>query len=150
MATHQRTDPTDTVTPPINAPPNGPYLSHRRDATNSVPVQCRNGSHLKRRAQRAERRTAVVLSFPYKPRYTFMRTSRGRRLTCRTGSIADLEYPSQGCPASGRITRPASRTRWGCPRRGRDGRVESPRREASSRWTLSNETSNPDHIDPAS
>jgi len=118
---------------------------------NPAPVQCRNDSCLKRRAQRAKRRTAAILSFPCKPRYVLMimRISRGRRLTHRIGSTADLEYPSQGCPASGRKTRPASRTRWGCPRRGRDGREESPRGETSSRWTLSNETSNPDHVDPA-
>ena len=116
------------VTPLINAPPNGPYLSHKRDATNSEPVQCRNGSCLKRHAQRAKRRTAAILSFPCKPRYVLViiRTSRGRRLTHRTGSTTDLEYPSQGCPASSRKTRPASRTHWGCPRRGQDGREESP------------------------
>jgi len=128
MATHQRTDPMDTVTPPINAPPSGPYLSHRRDATNSMPAQCRNGSHLKRRAQRAERRTTTASSFPCKLRYSLVaaKISRGRRLAHRMGSTADLECQSQGCPASGRKSRPASRIRWGCPRQGRDGREESP------------------------
>jgi len=75
-ATHQRTDPTDTVTPLVNAPPNDPYLFHRRDATNSMPLQCCNGSRLKRR-------TATAFSFPCKLRYTFVtaKISRGRRLT---------------------------------------------------------------------
>jgi len=146
MADHQPTDLTDTVTPLVNAPHNVPYVSHRRDATNSTPVQCRNGSRLKRRAQRAKRRTAATFSFPCKLRYAFVteKISRGRGLTHRMGSTADLKYQSQGCPMSGQKTRPASRTHRGCPRRGRDGREESPRREASSRWTLWNETSNPD------
>jgi len=94
----------------------------------------------------------VTPFFPRKPRYAFVtaKISRGCRLTHRMGSTADLECQSQGCPANGRKSRPALRTRWGCPRQGRDGREESPRREASSRWTLSNKTSNPDHVDPAS
>jgi len=110
----------DTVTPLVNAPPNGPYLSQRRDATNSAPVQCYNGTRLKRRAQRAERRTATAFSFPCKPRYAFVtaKISRARRLTHRMGSTADLEYQSQKYPVSGQKLRPASRTRWGCPRWG--------------------------------
>jgi len=36
-------------------------------------------------------------------------------------------------------------THWEYPRQGQVGREESPRLEASSRWTLSNETSIPDH-----
>jgi len=47
---HQRTDPANTVTPLVNTPPNGPYSSHGQGATNSTPVQCRNGSRRKRRA----------------------------------------------------------------------------------------------------
>ena len=54
------------------------------------------------------------------------------------GSTVALEYQ-----------RPASRTHWGYPRQGQEGREESPRREASSRWTLSNETSILDHVSPA-
>jgi len=52
-------------------------------------------------------------------------------------------------PSEGSKTRPASRTRWGYPRQGQEGREGFPRREASSRRTLSNETGNPDHVDPA-
>jgi len=101
---YQRTDPANAVTPLVNTPPNGTYSSHRQGATNSTPVQCRNGPRLKRRAQRAKRRTTAIPSFPCKLRYVFvtMKISRGRRLTHRTGSTADLEYQSQGCPASGR------------------------------------------------
>ena len=100
---------------------------------NSTTEQFRNGSRLKRRTQRAKRKTAAILSFPCKLRYAFvtMKILRGRRLTHRMGSTADLEYTSQGCPASGRKARLASRTHWGCPRRGRDGREGSPQREAS-------------------
>ena len=54
-----------------------------------------------------------------------------------------------GMPSEWSKMRPASRTHWGCPRRGEEGREESPRREVASCWTLSNETSNPNHIDPA-
>ena len=115
---HQRTDPANMVTPLINTPPNDPYFSHGQGATNSTLVQCGNGSRLKRRAQQANKRTAATPSFPCKLWYPFvtMKISRGRRLTHRMGSTADLEYRSQGCPASGRKARPASRTRWGCPR----------------------------------
>jgi len=148
---HQRTDPANAVTPLVNTPPNGTYSSHGQGATNSTPVQCRHGSRLKRRTQRAKRRTAAIPPFPCKLRYVFvtMKISRGHRLTHRTGSTADLEYQSQGCPASGRKARPTSRTHWGCPRRGRDGQKGSPQGEASNRWTLLNETSNDDHIDSA-
>ena len=102
-ADHQRTDPTDTVTPPVNAPPNGPYFSHRQDTMNYTPVQCRNGSRLKRRTQRVKRRISAILSFPCKPSYVLvtMKILRGHRLTHRMGSTADLEYQSQGCQASG-------------------------------------------------
>ena len=57
--------------------------------------------------------------------------------------------PESGTPSEGSKTRPTSRTRWEYPRQGQEGREESPRREASSRWTLSNETSIPDHTSPA-
>jgi len=82
------------VTPLVNALPNGPYLSHRRDATNSTPVQRCNSSCLKRRAQRAKWRTAATFSVPCKLRYAFVteKISRGRGLTHRMGSTAVLEY----------------------------------------------------------
>jgi len=85
-------------------------------APNSAPIECRNSSRVKRHAQRGKRRTATASSFPCKPRYAPAKASRGRRLTRRKGSTVDLEHQSQGCPASGRKSRPASRTRWGCPR----------------------------------
>ena len=52
-------------------------------------------------------------------------------------------------PGEGSKTRSASKTGSGYPRQGQEGREESPRREATSRWTLSNETSNPDRTKPA-
>jgi len=88
------------------------FPPHRRGAPNSAPVQCCNGSRLKRRAQRAKRRTATASSFPCKPRNAPTKASRGRRLTRRKGSTPDLEHQSQGSPASGQKLRPASRTRW--------------------------------------
>jgi hypothetical protein len=93
---HQRTDPVNAVTRLVNTPPNGTYSSHGQGAMNSTPVQCRNGPRLKRRAQRAKRRTAVIPSFPCKLRYVFimMKISRGCRLTHQTGSTANLEYQS--------------------------------------------------------
>jgi len=78
-----------------------------------------------------------------------MKVSRGRRLTHRKGSIVDLEYQSQGCPASGRKSRPASKNSLGMSEVGLRQPRGIPRREASSHWTLSNETSIPDHVDPA-
>ena len=57
--------------------------------------------------------------------------------------------PESGMTSEGSKTRPASRNHWGCPRQGQKGREESTRREAASCWTLSNETSNPDRVDPA-
>ena len=79
-------------------------------------------------------------SFRRKVRQTCaaIRTLREHRPAHRMGSTVALEYQ-----------RPASRTHWGYPRQGQEGREESPRREASSRWTLSNETSILDHASPA-
>jgi len=57
--------------------------------------------------------------------------------------------PESGTPSEGSKMRPAPGTRWEYPRHGREGRDESSRREPSSRWTLSNETSIPDRTSPA-
>jgi len=53
--------------------------------------------------------------------------------------------PESGTPSRGSKTRLASRTHWEYPRQRREGREESPQREALSHWTLSNETTIPDH-----
>ena len=69
---------------------------HRPDSPNSSPIRCRNVIRLKRRAQRAEMRTATTVSFPRKPRDITAKVSGGRWLARRKGSTADLERQSQG------------------------------------------------------
>jgi hypothetical protein len=60
-ASPQRVDLTIAVTPSVNAPPNGPLPLSDRMLQIQPTELCRNGSLLKRRTQRARKRTTTTL-----------------------------------------------------------------------------------------
>ena len=80
-------------------PPNGPFSPHRRGAPNSAPIQCHNGSRLKRRAQRAKRRTATASSFPCKPRNAPTKSLERSQADPPKGFDSRSRAPESGMPS---------------------------------------------------